>query len=245
MKKTAKLSSDQINYDKLNALNMQSKDLGDAYLSMQWDPLGPNFKLDIPYIEKYLQNARDKSQINTPDFINQGNKETKKAFKNALEHNAQIRTEIQNKFDLGEYALYNNVNIEEQVKDILFFLQCREQMIKIVLGQMKSKNFDTLQAYKNIYSLNKQLSSLLEETYRIEYNKKMAIINMLNLAEQQRKTQLEQQTGQQTEQQNSLQETKSKIKVGNAMLTLAQQALELITNLASSVTKNIDNAFSK
>ena len=58
MKHKAKIDKKNINYDKLNALNMLNKDLGDAYLDMEWDPLGPNFKLDLPYIEKYLQNAR-------------------------------------------------------------------------------------------------------------------------------------------------------------------------------------------
>ena len=239
MKHKAKIDKKNINYDKLNALNMLNKDLGDAYLDMKWDPLGPNFKLDLPYIEKYLQNARDKSDIKTPEFIDKGTREAKKAFKNALQHNIQLRTEIQNKYDLGEYALYNNVNIEEQVKDILFFLNCREQMLQIALGKLKGKNINTLQAYKNIYSINKALSALLEETYQVEYNHKVAINNMLLLAQQERLNQIKHEN----EQAQNLQQTQNNTftRKPRRMIKTANQTLNFIQSIANTVVKTVEN----
>ena len=238
MKNSAKVDGRVIDYDKLNALNMQSKDLGDAYLYMKWDPLGPDFKLDLPYIEKYLRNARDKSEIKTPDFINKSNREVKKAFKNALENNIAMRTEIQNKYDLGEYALYNNTNIEEQVKDILFFLKCREQMLQIVIGKIKVNGINTLQAYKNIYSLNKKLSALLEESYRQEYNKKIAIDNMLRLAQQEKER--EQQNQPQKEEEQAYQTAT----IAQNISTVAKSALNIIDALAKGITNVLEDIFS-
>ena len=241
MKNSAKKVRQEIDYDKLNALSMYNKDLGEAYLNMDWDPLGPGFKLDLPYIEKYLRNARDKSEMKTPDFIEKNNKEVKKAFQNALKNNNIIRTELQNIYDLGEFSLYEGVNIESQVKDILFFLNCREQMLQIAIGKLKVNGINSLDAYKNIYNLNKTLSALLEETYRKEYNHKVLIQNMI--LQIQKEKQLE------NEQNNQHSQDKSKELlnelVGVKMRQKALSAMQIIENLVNTVTKTVDSFMGK
>lgn len=185
-----KIDYSKVDYDKFNALNLQHESLGEAYLKFDWDPLGENFKLDLPYIEKYLKNARDKSEIKTPDFLNRNTREVKQAFKNALQNNITLRTELQSRYDLCEFADFKGVNIEQQVKDILFFLNCREKMLEIAIGKLKNPNINCLQAYQNIYSLNKKLSQLLEESYRKEFDKKVIIQNFLLQAQQERMAEL-------------------------------------------------------
>ena len=190
MNKTAKIDYSKVDYDKLNALNMQHESLGQAYLKFDWDPLGENFKLDLPYIEKYLKNARDKSEIKTPQFLSRGNREVKQCFKNALENNSVLKNELQSRYDSGEFADFKGVNIELQVKDILFFLNCREKMLEIAIGKLKNPNINTLKAYQNIYALNKKLSELLEETYKKEFDKKVIIQNFLQQAERERQDEI-------------------------------------------------------
>lgn len=241
MRNSAKVDVKVIDYDKLNALNMQNKELGEAYLTMKWDPLGPNFKLDLPYIEKYLQNARDKSEIKTPDFIEKNPREVKKAFKNALQHNISIRCELQNRFDLGEFALYKNANIEEQVKDILFFLKCREQMLQIAIGKIKVNGINTLQAYKNIYSLNKALSALLEESYRKEYNYKVALHNMLAFAQRER----ERQVNKQRDFDLSQEPVVEKVQIAQTIQRAARNALGFFGTLIQGLTNTIEDIFTR
>ena len=239
MKKTAKVDGRVIDYDKLNALNMQNKELGDAYLNMNWDPLGPGFKLDLPYIEKYLKNARHKSPMKTPDFLEKGNREVKKAFKNALENNKAILAELQNKYDLGEFGLHEGVNIEAQVKDMIFFLKCREQMLQIAIGKIKVNGINTLDAYKNIYNLNKQLGALLEETYREEYNKKVLINNMILHMQQEQKRQ------QQQLKDFTIANQAQNVMVGEIMRQTALSAMQIFDNLVRTVTQTVDAIMGK
>lgn len=193
MEKSKKIDFTNVDFDKFNALNMQDQSLGQAYLKYNWDPLGENFRLDLPYIEKYLQNARDKSEIKMPDFLNRGNREVKQCFKNALENNKVIKNELQQKYDLGEFADFKGVNIELEIKDILFFLNCREKMLEIAIGKLKNPNINTLKAYQNIYSINKKLSQLLEETYKKEFDKHVIIQNFLLQAQREREAELQKQ----------------------------------------------------
>lgn len=225
-----------IDYDKLNALSLYDKSLGEAYLEFDWDPLGPNFCLDLPFIEKYLQNAHDHDEFETPDFLKYGNCQVKECFKNALQNNIAMQKQIQDKFDMGEYADYKNTNIEEQVKDILFFLSCREQMLKVAIGQLKLPNFDSMKAYKNIYALNKKLSQLLEESYTKQFKQNVAINNMLLHAQREREKQLQKENAQQQIQQNKINLQYS----GQKILTAANKTKSILKTFAHTVSHVIE-----
>lgn len=245
MKKQAQIDYTKVDYDKLNALNMQDKSLGDAYLSFKWDPLGPDFKLDLPYIEKYLKNARDKTEIKTPEFLEKGDKEAKTNFKNALQNNISLRTALQEKYDLGEFASYKGANIEEQVKDILFFLNCREQMLQIAIGKMKGSGINMLSAYKNIYSLNKKLSALLEETYRKEFNQKVILQNMLMQAQMQQQQDHLRSQQQANTLSNDLSASPIIEPIGQNLLTTARQIIQMFTSIKRSTIQFIENTFDR
>ena len=237
MNRTPKIDYTKIDYDKFNALNMQHESLGQAYLNFDWDPLGENFKLDLPYIEKYLKNARDKSEIKTPQFLSAGNREVKQCFKNALENNAVLRNELQSRYDSGEFADFKGVNVELQVKDILFFLTCREKMLEIAIGKLKNPNVNTLKAYQNIYALNKKLSQLLEETYKKEFDKRVIIQNFLQQAEMQRQEEIEK--AKLAEQKLEPQPSKSNIlmplSVAQNFINHAQRGSTLLQRVVSTV----------
>lgn len=172
----------EINFDVLNALNLQHPMLGDAYVSFNWNPLGEDFRLDINFLERYLENTRYKSDSKMPAFLEQDPKKVLEGFKTAAKNNQQLLDELQRRFDAGEFSSYKNTDITKQVTEILFFLKCRGKMIDIALGQLKVGGIDAFKAYENIRGINRRLSELLEEAYTEEFNKKVALANMLNRA---------------------------------------------------------------
>lgn len=181
------IDENKINFDVYNGLNLYSPYLGETYAKFKWNPLGDNFKLDISFIERYLDNAKEIENDKMPAFIESEPKKVLESFRLATKRNKEMLNELQSKFDNHEFADFNGMNIEKQVEEILFILKCRQKMFEISIKQIKSKTVDAFKAYKNISGLNKKLSQLLEELYQEEYNKKIAIQNMLLFAEERAK----------------------------------------------------------
>ena len=185
--KNNEIDDSKINYDVYNGLNLYSPFLGEQYAKFQWNPLGEDFSLDISFIERFLENAKNGSELNMPQFMENEPENVLDTIKLATKRNKEIIDELQNKYDNNEYKSLQDTNIEKQIEEILFILKCRQKMFEISIGQLKSKNIDAFTAYKNISGLNKKLSQLLEEAYTEEWNKKIALQNMLSWAQQRSK----------------------------------------------------------
>lgn len=189
MKDTIKINETEVNFDVLNALNLHHPHLGEAYSNFGWNPLGDDFSLDLPFIEKYLESARFKPEDKAPAFLEKGPKAVMDAFKNASENNKEMLETLKKRLEQGEFNNVKGADISGQVKDIVFFLECRQKMLEVSIGQISSKKIDALKAYKNINSINRKLSQLLEEAYQKEFNKNVALGNMLLEAQLQNKFQ--------------------------------------------------------
>lgn len=168
-----------INFDVFNALNLHNPMLGDAYVNFNWNPLGDGFKLDLPFLEKFIENQRYQSETKKPSFMENEPDKVIEFFKNAAKNNKQMLKDLEGRLNSGEFGDYKNVNIEEQVKDMVFFLKCRDKMLEISMKQLKSNSIDALKAYENINALNRKLSELLEDAYYKEKNKKALIEKMI------------------------------------------------------------------
>ncbi len=189
MKNTLKVNETEVNFDVLNALNLHHPQLGEAYSNFGWNPLGENFSLDIPFIEKYLESARYKPEEKAPAFLEKDPKKVFEAFKTASKNNKEMLASLKEKLEKGEFKNVKGADITPQVKDILFFLECRQKMLDISIGQLSSNKIGALKAYQNINSINRKLSQLLEEAYLKEFNKNVALGNMLLQAQLQHKHQ--------------------------------------------------------
>ena len=168
-----------VNFDVFNALNLHNPMLGDAYVRFDWNPLGEDFKMDLPFLEKFLENQKYASETKMPSFMENNPEKVLESFKTAHKNNKQMLKELQNRYNSGEFSDFKGVNIESQVKDMIFYLKCREKMLEISIGQLKVNNIDALKAYENINALNRKLGELLEEAYTKEFNKKVLIDNMI------------------------------------------------------------------
>lgn len=182
--KNIEIDDSKINYEIYNGLNLYSPILGEQYAKFQWNPLGEDFSLDISFIERYLENENNKDDSVMPPFMENEPEKVLDSFRLATKRNKELLGELQEKYDNGEYKTFKDSNIEKQVEEILFVLKCRQKMFEILVGQLKSKKIDAFTAYKNIRGLNKKLSQLLEEAYTEEWNKKVALQNMLLWAQQ-------------------------------------------------------------
>ena len=179
------IDESKINFDVYNGLNLYSPSLGEAYAKFAWNPLGEDFRLDISFVERYLEAAKEDAEVKMPPFLENDPRIVLDSFKLATKRNKEILTELQSRYDTGEFISYKNANIEKQVEEVLFILKCRQKMFEITIGQLNAKGIDAFAAYKNIRGLNKKLSQLLEEIYAEEWNKKVALQNMLNFAQKQ------------------------------------------------------------
>jgi hypothetical protein len=184
MENTSPIEEKEINYDVFNALNLHNPMLGEAYAKFDWNPLGDDFSLDLPFIEKYLDNAKYKYDEKKVDFIEKDPKAVHETFLLAAKRNKQLIDELKTKLESGEFSDYKGADITPQVKDIMFHLECRQKMLEISIGQLKGKRIDALTAYRNVNGINKKLSQLLEEAYQKEFNQKVILENILLYAQQ-------------------------------------------------------------
>ncbi len=253
LQKTKPLTEEEINYDILNALNLQHPQLGETYLKFRWNPLGDDFKLELPYIEKYLKKTKDKTEILSPDFIEK-HTQAKESFRLALKNNREMLLELQNRYNNGDFYLYKNVDISEQVKDILFFLQCRGKMLELALKLVKSNKISTFEAYKNITSINKKLSQLLEEAYSLEFNKNLAIQNFILECEREAKKKKEKfkDLGLAKSISKSIfnlfdiiEDRSEKNKIGSLVQSLAQMAGKFVAGMSGQLSSNLSKITDK
>lgn len=172
---------EQINYDIFNALNLHHCYLGEEYLKNGFNPFKENFKMDISFVRRYLDNKKYQTESLEPDFTKQTRGKVLKSFKNAKQNNEQIINEIDSKIKTKEFE-----NIKKQLEEIFVFLKMRERMLDISIRQLSKKNIDSYKALINIEGINKKLSELLRDEFETEFKKQIIIQNLFMFAKEQK-----------------------------------------------------------
>lgn len=205
--KDTKLTEQEIDYNVLNALNLIHPALGEAYTQKGYNPFEEGFVLESDYIEKILEENRDKTPILTEDFLETSSKEVKKYFQRSLQNTIELRNDFETQLKNDEFSNYENENIEKQVKNVILFLQNREQLLKTAIEQLKDPNANSLKLYQDITSINKKLSQLLKESYLEDFKKEVVHKNFIEYCltvkklEKMRQEQIAEQKAQEQEQQ--------------------------------------------
>lgn len=179
MKQEKKLTEEEIDYNILNALNLIHPTLGEAYISKGYNPFDEGFILETDYIEKILEENRDKTPILTEDFLEKSSKEVKEFFEKALANTKLLKEDFETQLKNGEFTNVNGHNLEKQIKNTVLFLQNRQEMLKIAIEQLNNVNANSLKLFQDVTSINKKLSQLLKESYLDEFKKETAHKNFV------------------------------------------------------------------
>lgn len=164
MKKT------KVDYNILNALYLTCTSLGDAFLDTGYNPYPKNFVLTSEYVEKLLQNAKQKDTINIEDFLENNNQEIAKNFEISLHNNTQI---------LEEMLKVKEKNT--QLDLIIVFLKNRKELLKQAINKLQSDEVVALDLYRDIFALDYEYSEVMKQTYYQNFNNQIVIQNFLNM----------------------------------------------------------------
>lgn len=168
-----------INYDVFNALNLVNEELGQSYLNTGFNPLGANFKLETDYIISSLENEKNAQEVESPDFINKGSHETKKAFNLSLQNCTKLLIELQNKLNDPNLSPEDKKKLQKLIAQIQMFIE----LLNIYIKNKKDKNY--LKMYQNLLAINWSLFNELSLSFeQSDYDYKniatQIAINFLN-----------------------------------------------------------------
>lgn len=153
-----------IDYNIYNALNLYSEDLGEEYLKTGKNPLGDNFILTEDFVSGALQNAKNKTEIMSPNFLEQDTSLIQKNFELSL-NNASALLDALNgltfeKMTTQQKKMYNQ---------LLVSLELFIALIKLYIKKLK-KEKNLLSLYQNLLALNWNYSSTLASTFTNEFD---------------------------------------------------------------------------
>ena len=177
--KTKPLLEEEINYNIYNALNLYSEELGQAYITQQFNPFPNSFELTENFVIQRFVNVHTNKELNAPEFILEGITQTKESFTNSKQNCNSTLLEIEK-----QLANPNTPeSLKEELKKLKTYLLCRIQLIDTYLKNIK-KDKDTFKMYKNIQSLDWRLAEMFDETYNQQFNTQIAINAYLEFAKQ-------------------------------------------------------------
>lgn len=146
----------KVNYEILNALNLASVNLGDAYLQEGFNPFEEDFSLEIPAVKEMLARQKEKENIAEPSFLECDKLEITKSFGNAL----KVSEKLLESLELGV-----TLDNENNIKTAKVFLKMRNELLRQAIRKLKNKNINALALYKEIIALNPELSELLQDSF--------------------------------------------------------------------------------
>lgn len=170
------------NIEILNYLNLISPKLGKAYKLKGTNPLPDNFEFTEEKINDRLLLNQMQEFVSLPDFVHDDKKIIKKKIKNSIKN---IKKILKNEFF---------VDFSEILKEkIVFYLEVRKEMSKIILKEFRRFDFNEMDAIAEIYEVDPLMSELLtplfeevvdfeslfsdlEEKYTISYSEKLKIL---------------------------------------------------------------------
>lgn len=168
--KTSKIEEKDINYDIYNALNLLNENLGESYLTQGFNPFDEGFELSEEFALERYHNACQKKEIISPDFINQGTKQTQKAFETSVQNLDALILNVDQL--LSDYTL--DEKTKKQYENIRLYLICRRQLTLIFIAKLK-KQKNTLKMYEELTFLNHELEEYCTDIFTEFYNIQNAI----------------------------------------------------------------------
>ncbi len=169
---------ENINYNVYNGLNLMNEELGQSYVENGFNPLGDDFVLDEDYITEQLESNTMKEELNSPDFILEGDTAAMGAFQTSSEN-------VQEMVDLLQGHL-NNPDIPEPMKNqfrkMLAYLLSRNELIRLY-KKKKKKERNALLMLQNLNSLNWELGRPLKDSYKKPFDTKKAMEEYSKIAE--------------------------------------------------------------
>ena len=178
MKKNV-LNESQINYNIYNALNLYSEELGQQYLSTEFNPFPNSFELTENFVVERFVNSSKKREILEPEFVSQGEQTTQEAFEQSISNCQAMIAEIEAK--LADENLPQS--LKEELKKLKTYLLCRIELLNINLKNMP-KNKNTLKMYEMVEGLDWKLADMMEESYKEMFNVQIAINAFLENAKE-------------------------------------------------------------
>lgn len=183
--KTKKLTNEEINYNVLNALNLFAEELGNSYLNGEFNPFDYNFILTEEFVIERIENFnKEPKELNAPAFILNGIKETKTAFNNSI-NSCNI---LINKLEELLNSPTTPQEVKEKLKNLKLYLICRVQLLTIFVKKIK-KDKNTFNMYSLLQGLSWDISEILNDSYKENFNVNLAVSMLINLVNQNLKSQ--------------------------------------------------------
>lgn len=168
-------TEDNINYNIYNALNLVCEDLGSIYLETGFNPFYEDFEFNENYVINSLNNKKEKPEIQSPDFIEMGEKAALQAFINFEQNLENLMHFLQEK--LNDPTI--KTELKNKIKIIISQLLMQLQLLIKYKKQLNNKNI--LNMYINIMGINWKLSSMLLDGYYDELDPKKIFEQILQL----------------------------------------------------------------
>ena len=160
--------------DVFNALNLINEELGKCYENDGYNPYGEDFKLDAEYVTQLLDKAKNRKDLSTEPFLEEGNKKVKENFKLALENTEALKLDILNQMEIAEPEL------KAKLEEVYLFLKNREKLLLVAIEALKSQDANSFKLYEDIHNIDAIYSEILKESYFKEFQKQVAIENFLS-----------------------------------------------------------------
>lgn len=164
-----------IKFDIANALYIISPKLGEKYEKEKESPFDDDFVLTQAFAKEILDGAKDKSKVEQPEFLKQGNKEVSAHFEKSVNATGEVIKGLINKLYSGEFALGIEDNLEEEIKRIIDILKVRKKMLENAIEELKNSRADSFALYKDIVSISKNVSEIMSRSFEEEIDKEIAI----------------------------------------------------------------------
>ena len=184
--KVKRLSENQINYNIFNALNLYNENLGELYITNQFNPFDDNFKLTEDFIIEYYTNNLQAKEINEPEFLTGGIIETKAAFENSLHNCNSLLEKVESQLNSTNISLEE----KEKLKKLKQYILCRNALLNLYIKTLK-KDKKTLKMYASLQGLNWKYGEILDSSYIKQIDIQIVINALMQIQAKQENTNLQ------------------------------------------------------
>lgn len=174
MEEKNSLEQASISYDVFNALNLINEKLGKAYEEKGYNPYGEQFSLDANYAQTLLEKAKGKKNLDTEQFLENGNRAVSQNFKLALENTEALKLDILAEMESAEPAM------KDKLSEVVLYLNNRAELLSQAIEALKSGEASSLKLYEEVYNIDSVYGEILKESFLKNFNKTVAVENFLS-----------------------------------------------------------------
>ena len=171
MEEKNSLEQASISYDALNLINEK---VGKAYEEKGYNPYGEQFSLDANYAQTLLEKAKGKKNLDTEQFLENGNRAVSQNFKLALENTEALKLDILAEMESAEPAM------KDKLSEVVLYLNNRAELLSQAIEALKSGEASSLKLYEEVYNIDSVYGEILKESFLKNFNKTVAVENFLS-----------------------------------------------------------------